>query len=211
MSAEAVSRICDTISGSSLESAATLARTEIPFESFDRTKRSGADTKRSRSDAEKVSVFLRDGFLDRYSGKQLVFPGTLRLLSHILPEEIPYHPNWKYSECHMLFWHLFPTVDHIDPVARGGADTIDNLVCTSMLTNGAKSHSTMEELGWRLLPPGSLDAWDGLLGWFMTYTSDETSVLEQQFVKQWHRAALRALKDYESQDLPSSLRPYARN
>ena len=140
-----------------------------------------------------------------------MFPGTLRLLSHLLPEEIPYHPNWKYSECHMLFWHLYPTVDHIDPVARGGSDTTDNLVCTSMLTNGAKSHSTLEELGWRLNPPGSLDLWDGLLGWFMTYTSDETSVLEQQFIKQWHRAALRALKNYDPQDLPSSLRSYSRN
>ena len=211
MTAEAVARLCDAMSGGSRDDAAALARAELPFELFDRTRRSDSGAKRSRTDAEKVSVFLRDGFIDRYSGKQLVFPGTLRLLSYLLPDEIPYHPNWKYSECHMLFWHLYPTVDHVEPVARGGSDTIDNLVCTSMLTNGAKSNSTLEELGWRLLPPGSLDAWDGLLGWFMRYTSDETSVLEQQFIKQWHRAALRALADCESQDLPSSLRSYSRN
>ena len=211
MSAEAVARLCDTISGSSLESAAALARAELPFELFDRTKRSGPNAKRSLSDTEKVSVFLRDGFIDRYSGKRLVFPGTLRLLSHILPEEIPYHPNWKYSECHMLFWHLYPTVDHVDPIARGGSDTTDNLVCTSMLTNDAKSHSTLEELGWQTRPPGSLHDWDGLLSWFMAYASDDTSVLEQQFIKKWHRDAQRALKDYEPQeDLPSNLSSLSR-
>ena len=204
MNPEAMARICNAISGGSRDHARALARAELPFEAF-------AQAKRSRTDAEKVSVFLRDGFIDRYSGKRLVFPGTLRLLSHLLPEEIPYHSRWKIGECHMLFWHLFPTVDHVDPVARGGSDTTENLVCTSMLRNDAKRHWKREELGWHLHPPGSMHAWDGLLGWFMTYTSDETSVLEQQFVKQWHRAALRALKDYESQDLPSSLRSYSRN
>ena len=94
-------------------------------------------------------------------GKRLVFPGTLRLLSHLLPEEIPYHPNWKYSECHSLYWHLYPTVDHVVPIARGGLDTTGNLVCTSMLRNGAKSHSTLEELGLASSPAGLA----GCLGW----------------------------------------------
>ena len=204
MDAAAITRLCEAIAGGSLDDAAALARAELPFKPIDRAKR-------SRTDTEKVRVFLRDGFIDLYSGEPLVFPGTLRLLSHLLPEEIPYHPNWDYSECHMLFWHLYPAVDHVEPVARGGSDTTDNLVCTSMLRNGAKGHWKLEELGWRRRSPGSLHAWDGLLGWFMTYTSDETSVLEQRFIKQWHRAALRALSDYEPQDLPSSLRSYARD
>ena len=63
----------------------------------------------------------------------MVFPGTLRLLSLLLPEEIPYQKNGKTTECHMMFWLLFPTVDYIEPVARGGLDIEDNWVCTSML------------------------------------------------------------------------------
>lgn len=201
---EVVERICNAISGGSLDVAATLARNELPFEPSEQTKR-------SRTDAEKVSVFLRDGFIDRYSGDRLVFPGTLLLLSHLLPEEIPYHPNWTPSKCHMLIWYLYPTVDHVEPVARGGSDTTDNLVCTSMPRNDAKSHWTLKELGWHPHPLGSLHSWDGLLGWFMEYTSDEPSVLEEQPIKRWHRAAQRALKDYKPQeDLPITLQPPSR-
>ena len=204
MDPEAVARLCNAISGGSLDDAAALARAELPFEPFERTSRSFTKHKQ-------VSVFLRDGFTDRYSGKKLVFPGSLRLLSYLLPEEVPYHSNWDRSKSHMLFWHLFPTVDHVDPVARGGLDATNNLVCTSMLRNGAKSLSRPEELGWHLHPRGSLHAWDGLVGWFMTYVSDETRVLKQRFIKQWHRAAQRALKDYEPQeDLPSNLSSLSR-
>ena len=206
MRTEAIERLCQAIASGSVGDAAALARAELPFEAPYRPERSLTDT-------EKVSVFLRDGFIDRYSGERLVFPGTLRLLSHVLPEEIPYHSHWKTAECHMLFWHLYPTVDHVDhvdPVARGGSDTTENLVCTSMLRNDAKRHWTREELGWRRNPPGSLEVWDGLLGWFMTYASDETSVLEQRFIKQWHRAAQRALASYEPGDLPSRLQSWSR-
>ena len=198
MDPEGVTRLCNAISGRSRDDAAALARAELPFEPFDRTKR-------SRSDAEKVSVFLRDGFIDRYSGKRLVFPGTLLLLSDLLPEEIPYHPNWKYSECHELFWYLYPTIDHVEPVARGGSDTTDNLVCTSMLRNNAKGHWRLEELGWHRYPPGSLLEWDGLLGWFMDYTSDKSSVHELPVRKKWRRAVERALATADPGQLPITL------
>lgn len=49
---------------------------------------------------------------DRYSGTQLVFPGVLRLLSRLLRSEFPFHPNWKMSETHMVYWELFPRGSH---------------------------------------------------------------------------------------------------
>ena len=109
----------------------------------------------------------------------------------------------------MMFWHLYPTVDHVDPVARGGSDTTDNLVCTSMLRNDAKRHWKLEELGWHRHPPGSLRDWDGLLGWFMSYAPDDSRVPEERFIKHWRRVANRAVEDYEPQDLPIALRPFA--
>src|SRR3979411_1868617 len=48
-----------------------------------------------------TGVFLRDGFIDRYRGTRLVFPPVLRLLSHYLPAEFPYHNNGKMSEGHL--------------------------------------------------------------------------------------------------------------
>ncbi|MFZ1427770.1 MAG: hypothetical protein WAS21_13460 [Geminicoccaceae bacterium] len=48
-------------------------------------------------------MFTRDGFVDRYSGERLVFPGTLRLLAKLLPNEFPFHSNWRTDACHFAF------------------------------------------------------------------------------------------------------------
>ena len=194
MNIETIARICDAISGGFLDDAAEIARAEIPFKVPERVKRKLKET-------QSVSVFLRDGFIDRYSGQRLVFPGTLRLLSLRLPKEIPYHSHGKLTECHMLFWLLFPTVDHVEPVARGGSDTEENWVCTSMFKNRLKDAWTLEELGWELLLPGSLDDWDGMLCWFMKYVSDHPSCLENSYIKRWYRAAERALAAHPQSDL----------
>jgi len=101
-----------------------------------------------------TKIFFRDGFIDRYSGKRLVFPPVLKIISNALPTDFPYHPHWKMDECHVAYWELYPTVDHVVPLARGGSDDETNLVCTSMLSNGAKANWTLEELGRQLLPAG---------------------------------------------------------
>ncbi len=67
-----------------------------------------------------VRVFFRDGFTDRYTGARLVFPPVLKLISRLIPEVFPYHPNWKMAECHIAYWELSATVDHVVPIARGG-------------------------------------------------------------------------------------------
>ena len=40
------------------------------------------------------------------------------------------------------------TIDHVIPVARGGADDESNVVTTSMLRNSAKSNWLLDEVGW---------------------------------------------------------------
>lgn len=144
-----------------LEGNATRARAELrehyPFQRLQRNSRSW-------SPKQALQLFLRDGFVDRYSGGQLIFPGALRVLSLVVPDEFPSHPNWKMDETHIAFWELFPTIDHVVPVARGGKDEPHNWVTTSMMRNQAKSNWTLEELGWKLHAVGNLDEWDGLLG-----------------------------------------------
>lgn len=103
---------------------------------------------RNYPEKEKLQVFLRDGFVDRYSGKRLVNPGILKSITRFFPEEFPYHPHWKMTQCHRAYWELLPTVDHIVPIARGGEDAIENWVTTSMLNNSIKSNWTLEELRW---------------------------------------------------------------
>lgn len=97
------------------------------------------------------------------------------------------------SESHIVFWELFPTVDHVVPVARGGADDASNRVTASMLKNQAKSSWTMEELGWTLRPSGDVKQWDGLTEWFMDYTDSHPEVLTTAYSKRWYSAAKRVL------------------
>jgi hypothetical protein len=146
---------------------------------------------RRYTEAQSLHVFRRDGFLDRYSGQRLVFPGILRLLSRLLPEAFPFHPNWKMAETHPAYWELFPTIDHVLPVTRGGPDSDGNWVTTSMMRNTAKANWTLEELGWRLHPAGSLTDWDGLTELFVDFVNSERSVLEDTYLRRWYSAAVR--------------------
>jgi hypothetical protein len=134
-------------------------------------------------------VFKRDGFIDRYSGARLVFPGTLLLVSKRLPEQFPYQTNWRMDSCHIGFWELFPTVDHVMPVSRGGADSEDNLVTTSQIRNSAKANFTLNELGWSLCDPGRPEEWDGLTEWFVAQVRRNPAILSDNYLKRWHAAA----------------------
>jgi 5-methylcytosine-specific restriction endonuclease McrA len=158
-------------------------RAHYPFEPIVAVERKYGATEATR-------IFRRDGFVDRYSGDRLVFPGTLRLLSLQLPDAFPFHPNWKMSVTHGAYWDLSPTVDHVVPVARGGVDSEENWVTTSMRRNSAKSNWTLAELGWRLHEPGLISDWDGLLQWFLDYVGTHPVVLENSHLRRWHRAAI---------------------
>jgi len=183
--------ICDLILDNRRDEASVLARSEYPFTP-------NLSIGRKYTLLQSTLIFLRDGFVDRYDGRRLVFPGTLKLLSKLLPEEFPAHPNWKMSESHIMYWELFPTIDHITSVARGGADDESNWVTTSMINNGIKAHWTLEELSWELCQPGDVEDWDGLMGWFLMYIEKEPAFLKDPYVNKWHRTALKASETFIS-------------
>ena len=182
---EIIKKACEHITADQPEAAAAEIRQGYPFTPFEKSKR-------SYSPLTMTKIFLRDGFLDRYRGTKLVFPPTLRVLSLYLPHVFPYHKNGKMSEGHFAYWELFPTIDHVDPVARSGPDSVENWVCCSMLTNSIKSNWTLEQLGWKLLPPGDLKVWDGLFGWFIQQVEKDSALLENQYLKIWYSAARAA-------------------
>lgn len=137
---------------------------------------------------EQLLLFMRDGFIDRYSGERLIFHGVLFILSELFPEVFPYHPNGKTDECHQAWWNLIPSIDHIIPLAFGGTNDENNLICTSMKRNMAKSTSTLEEIGWKIYPAGKLEDWDGMLGWFMKYVAENPALLLNNNINNWYRA-----------------------
>jgi len=133
-------------------------------------------------------IFLRDGCIDRYFGHRLIFPPVLRIISALLPDVFPYHPNWKMSACHIAYWELLPTIDHIIPVARGGNNQETNWLTTSQLHNSAKSNWMLQEIGWQILSPGNLAEWDGLIGWFLEFTATTPALLTDKRILLWHKA-----------------------
>ena len=93
------------------------------------------------------------------------------------------------TEGHLAYCELFPTIDHVKPVARGGLDSEQNWVCCSMLTNSIKSNWTLEDLQWELLPSGDIKEWDGMLGWFLKQVERDPALLQTSYLKTWWNAA----------------------
>lgn len=186
---EIIKKVCDILMEGSIIKAKEIIQKEYPFTRL-------VNNSRKYSDYKKTKVFLRDGFVDRYSSEKMVFPPVLRLLSNLMPNEFPFHKNWKMSECHFAYWQLLPTIDHIIPVTRGGEDEESNWVCTSQLRNSVKSNWLLKEVGWKLYEPGDLKDWDGLLNWFMIYVDMHPEVVADKYINSWHRAAKRAIKEY---------------
>jgi hypothetical protein len=178
--------VCQALTQGDRTRASSLAREQYPFTP-------AAKAGRRYSEFQMTQIFRRDGFVDRYSGERLIFPGTLRLLSAVMPEEFPAHRNWKMSESHIVYYELFPTIDHVVPVCRGGTDDETNWVTTSMLRNSAKGNWKLDELGWTLCGVGRLEEWDGLMRWFVEHTERNPAHLASGYLRRWRAAALRAL------------------
>ena len=183
--------VCARIEDGRLADAAAILVREYPFTQM-------ANISRRYSAIRCMRVFVRDGFIDRYSGARLIFPGTLRLIATIFPTEFPFHNNWRTDACHFAFYELFPTIDHLIPVSRGGADCEDNWVSTSMVRNAAKANFTIEELGWRLLPLGNISEWDGLTGWFLRQFESRSDLRKSVYLRRWAEAARRTLPNLNS-------------
>jgi len=178
-----ISEVCNALALDEASVAKSRLRRDYPFAPI-------APTLRKYKEKESTGVFVHDGFLDRYTGERLIFPPVLRVLSIVLPDEFPYHPNWKTSVTHPAFWEVGATIDHVVPVSRGGADGVSNwVVTTSMARNSAKMNWTLEELGWSLEPPGNFAEWDGLLHWILEFTASHANLLRNPLVRRWHHAA----------------------
>ena len=141
-----------------------------------------------------VTQFFNDGFIDRYSGKRLVNPGILRIMSEMLPEAFPYQAHWKTDECHMAYWDLQPTVDHIYPVSLGGKDTSENWATTSMVNNSIKNNFTLEQLGWTLKDKGDIQNWDGLSKIFLENVEQDKSLLHISRIKSYYTATKEVME-----------------
>jgi 5-methylcytosine-specific restriction endonuclease McrA len=119
--------------------------------------------RRRSVEREKLAVFREDRWTCRFCGRKTIDVRVLRQLSKALPDAFPFHPNWKFGESHLLYWTHSTSLEHLVPLARGGADSRESFVTTCYGCNDARSDFTLEELGWVLLPR-TQNGWDGLTG-----------------------------------------------
>jgi hypothetical protein len=70
--AAVIQRLLAALAADNAENARAIARTEYAFSSM-------ATVGRVYTPEQMMKVFISDGFIDRYSGRRLVFPGVLRL------------------------------------------------------------------------------------------------------------------------------------
>ena len=151
--------------------------------------------KRTYTLNERMQQFLKDGFIDRYSGERLVNPGILKVISTYFPEDFPFQPHWKMTATHIAYWELTPTIDHVYPIAKGGHDNPDNWVTTSMKNNSIKSNYTVEEIGWSLYPKGNIKEWDGLTQAFIDLVEkNEKKLLEDRYIRSWYMVSIKEMK-----------------
>ena len=108
-------------------------------------------------------VFSRDRWYCRYCGDSVFFSPILKVLEKISPGHGYYHPNGKSSEMIPLFANKFASVDHINPVSKGGENNLDNYVTSCWECNLKYGNKTQEEGKPIPNPINTLDdKWDGL-------------------------------------------------
>lgn len=158
----------------------------IPPVSKKRTPRESETRKREFKFSERTEFFLDSQFLDQYTGQRLIFPGALYVFRALNLDSVPNQGNWKKIANHIMYWDLFPTVDHIKPLALGGKDEPENWACTSIIINSIKSSSTLEDLSWPMYQ--IREEWDGLFHDFMALVESRPKLLNSTKIKTWYDA-----------------------
>jgi hypothetical protein len=203
---EIIMDACLALSDEGREAGLEVIRERYPFDPQAKPRQltSGGDPAAERrveasdfwaeDQASMMRVFARDGFMNRYTGELLIFPAVLRLLSREFPTALPYQSSWDQGEIHIAYYELYACIDRLLPRSRGGTDSKDNLVTTTMPYVLARSESTVEEMGWRLTREGYVDEWDGMSSWYVEYVKANPGLRNTNYFNLWYLAAKKVLE-----------------
>ena len=124
-------------------------------------KLSPGTKRKDPSAAEKLATFIRDRYTCRYSHcrRPTVSTDVLRLLSKVFPEVLPYHPNWKDCDRHILYWTYSTNLEHLKSFTEIGlsAAAAENLITACYECGDIKNYLTIEHLGWSVTEPPDTD------------------------------------------------------
>ena len=109
-----------------------------------------------------ADICRRDGYRCCFCGCRVVLKGARSIMRRLIPDAIPGGAADKNKQA--AFYALTATVDHLVPHAKGGDNSLGNLLTTCQPCNFGKGNWLIEEIGFlgpRSYPPVA-DAWDGL-------------------------------------------------
>lgn len=171
-----------------------------PFESSTESIRVKKVPKNERpkppsSEYQRIKVYINDCYTDRYSGEKLIFPGAIRILKNELSPAFPVQGNYIVDGTHQIYWELSPGLDHIIPISRlkEGEDSEANWTTTSHYNNSKKSSRNLSEANLVILPKQK--GWDGLGELFLEIVKKKPHLLDDNYIKRWNNALLRAKKN----------------
>jgi 5-methylcytosine-specific restriction endonuclease McrA len=109
------------------------------------------------------ATFTRDRYTCRYAHcrRPTVDLEVLKFLSKAFPDVLPYHPNWRPLDRHILYWTYSTSLEHRVPFPAGGTSAADNLITACYQCNDVKNYLPLEVLGWTVSPPEA-SGWRGL-------------------------------------------------
>ncbi|MBB5189428.1 5-methylcytosine-specific restriction endonuclease McrA [Silvimonas terrae] len=112
--------------------------------------------------AEKQALLLRDGFHCRFCGIPVIRAETRKRIAAQYPDALPW--GKKNNLQHAGFQAMWAQYDHILPHAKGGDNSIGNMVITCAPCNFGRMQYTLDETA--LLDPREREPirslWDGL-------------------------------------------------
>ena len=108
------------------------------------------------------SLILRDGYHCRFCGIPVIRTEVRARLKKLLPLAV----RWGRSNAsqHAAFQAMWLQYDHLVPHARGGDNSLENMVITCAPCNYARMNYTLDEVGLQnpLGRPARQSEWDGL-------------------------------------------------
>ena len=112
--------------------------------------------------AEKAALLQRDGYHCRFCGIPVIRDTVRQAISSAYPDALPWRPG--NANQHAAFQAMWVQYDHILPHARGGDNTLENVVITCGPCNYGRGDYILEEVG--LIDPRTREpvqsTWDGL-------------------------------------------------
>lgn len=133
----------------------------------------------------RVQIYERDGWRCRYCTRKLIVAGVLEILTSLCPGFkglLPGH-HMPFDRTEHAVERVYPNVDHVHAVSRGGAWLDPNNHVTACTPCNAKKS---DKSGWN---PGSIvkDDWDGLVSSYRPLAN------RLDHIRPYHRWWFRAL------------------